>query len=221
MTREWRLWVLPLLGGLLFIVLLANHLSAGAGRVQACSCAGSSPPRESFIRADAVFSGTLISAERWGVAEFEVHTLWKGPLTTRIRVRYWTNCSYDFMPGDEGTGYLVYAYRAIEPSEVTAGICGRTQRLEHAEEDLEVLGEGLSLAGGGASIALAFAQGEPVQFREGRIPWVIAPGAARQPPPSAWTLVILIGIAGALVGLGRLASRGASSHGRRRGATAQ
>ena len=106
--------MVPLAGGLLFLVLLGIQFSPGAGRVHACSCAGLPiAPRDAYTHADAVFSGTLVSVDEWGVAEFEVHTLWKGPLTTRILAYHPSNCAYDFgKVRRRRTEYLVYAGRA-------------------------------------------------------------------------------------------------------------
>ena len=216
--------MVPLVGGLIFLVLLGIHFSAGAGRVHACSCvAGDTAPRDAYRYSSAVFSGTLVSADEWGAAEFEVHTLWKGPLTTRILAYNPTNCAYDFSKADEGEQYLVYAGRAYVPGALGAGVssskCGRTRPLSSAEEDLEVLGEGISLADGVAPRSAFFPQDQsPVlpqkdgQFTEAEVsvPWVVASTAARHPAPSVWTVVLLVGIAGALAGWGRLASRSPS-----------
>ena len=217
--------MVPLAGGLIFLVLLGIHFSAGAGRVHACMCAGPTAPRDAYTYSDAVFSGTLVSVDEWGVAEFEVHTLWKGPLTTRILAYNPTNCAYDFSKADEGEQYLVYAGRAYVPGALGAGVsfskCGRTRPLQRAEEDLKVLGEGISLADGVAPRSAFFPQDEPpvlppeggqTWFREAEVsvPWVVVPGAARRPAPSVWTVMVLMGIAGALAGWGRLASRSPS-----------
>ena len=218
--------MVPLVGGLIFLVLLSIHFSAGAGRVHACSCLGLPiAPRDAYTYSSAVFSGTLVSTDGWGAAEFEVHTLWKGPLTTRILAYNPTNCAYDFSKADEGEQYLVYAGRAHVPGALGAGIgfgkCGRTRPLHRAEEDLKVLGEGISLADGVTPRSAFFPQDEsPVlppedghgwsSEAEVRVPWVGASTAAMRPAPSAWTVLLLVGIAGALAGWGRLASRSPS-----------
>ena len=218
--------MVPLAGGLIFLVLLGIHFSAGAGRVHACMCTGAPAPRDAYTYSSAVFSGTLVSVDEWGVAEFEVHTLWKGPLTTRILAYHPSNCAYDFGKVLKGTEYLVYAGRSDGPGALGAGIgvskCGRTRPLQRAEEDLKVLGEGISLADGVAPRSAFFPQDEPpvlppeggqTWFREAEVsvPWVVVPGAARHPAPSVWTVMVLMGIAGALVALVRLTVGGAGA----------
>ena len=226
MTRRWRGPMVPLAGGLIFLVLLGMHFSAGAGRVHACSCLGLPiAPRDAYTYSSAVFSGTLVSADEWGAAEFEVHTLWKGPLTTRILAYHPSNCAYDFGKVLKGTEYLVYGGWSDVPGALGAGIgvskCGRTRPLSRAEEDLEVLGEGISLADGVAPSPSVLPQDEPpvlppedgrgwLSEAEVRVPWVVVPGAAMRPAPSVWTVLLLVGIAGALAGWGRLASRSSS-----------
>ena len=203
--------MVPLAGGLLFLVLLGIHFSAGAGRVHACSCAGPPAPHDAFTYSAAVFSGALVSVNEWGVAEFEVHTLWKGPLAATILIFAPGPCGHDFDESHEGTEYLVYAQRGVEPGMLAVGLCGRTRSLRGAEEDLEVLGEGLSLAGGGDPRAPVLLQDELTQLGEGRVPWVVTPAAAMRSAPSVWTVMVLMGIAGALVALARLTVGGAEA----------
>lgn len=138
-----------LLLGIVIVVLLASPA------VNACTCAGNTPPCESFGTADAVFAGTVIGermSERpkktdqneveldWvprGV-KFSVEQAYSGVTGTEIEVftgRGGGDCGVGFRTGQR---YLVYAYRYKD--KLTTSICTRTRPFAQATEDLAFLG---------------------------------------------------------------------------------
>ena len=149
-----------LLLGIVIVVLLASP------RANACTCAGNSPPCDSFGTASAVFSGTVIS-ERvseqpkqtdrneveidWAprAVKFSIEQAYSGVTGTEVEVftgRGGGDCGYSFRSGQR---YLVYAYRYKD--KLTTGICTRTRLFTQATEDLAFLGT-LSSARPGVTI---------------------------------------------------------------------
>jgi len=120
--------------------------------VNACTCAGSDTPCESFGSADAVFVGTAVSArdnERkkenredidWTprAFKFSVEQAYLGIAGTEVEVSTGYgggDCGYQFKLGER---YLVYAYKYKD--KLTTGICTRTKPFARANEDLAFLG---------------------------------------------------------------------------------
>lgn len=138
-----------LLLGIVIVVLVASPVA------NACTCAGSSPPCESFGTADAVFAGTVIGqrmSERpkqtdqneveidfapRGV-KFSVEQAYSGVTGTEIEVFTGLgggDCGVGFRTGQR---YLVYAFRFQD--KLTTSICTRTRPFSQATEDLAFLG---------------------------------------------------------------------------------
>jgi len=131
----------------------------------ACSCAGYlAAPQERAQRAlkesTAVFSGQVVNigtgepSGAWRPAtvtvSFQVSEVWKGPQPETLEVstsRDGASCGYPFKEGQE---YLVYAYGKEEPFKVS--LCSETKPLSEASADLEALGNGESMGGGGALV---------------------------------------------------------------------
>lgn len=112
----------------------------------ACSCSRVSPS-EALESSYAVFMGTVASIRYHEsgagtgyigeTAEFEVDTVWKGPVSQTIYAKpssYNSSCGFGFA---QGATYLVYADSAFSVS-----MCSRTSPVSRATEDLAVLGEG-------------------------------------------------------------------------------
>jgi len=157
-----------LLLGVVIVVLLAGP------RANACTCAGSSPPCESFGTASAVFAGTVIGervSERpkrmdrneveidWAprAVKFSVEQAYSGGIGTEVEVftgRGGGDCGYGFRIGQR---YLVYAYRYKD--NLTTSICTRTRLFTQATEDLAFLGT-LSSARPGVTIYGSISLGE-------------------------------------------------------------
>lgn len=149
-----------LLLGIVIVVLLASPAA------NACSCAGNSPPCESFGTASAVFAGTVIGErvnERpkqtdrneveldWTprAVKFSVEQAFSGVTGTEIEVftgQGGGDCGVGFRTGQR---YLVYAYRYQD--KLTTSICTRTRLFSQAAEDLAFLGT-LSSARPGVTI---------------------------------------------------------------------
>jgi hypothetical protein len=131
----------------------------------ACSCAGYlAAPQERAQRAlkesTAVFSGQVVNigtgepGGAWRPAtvtvSFQVSEVWKGPQPETLEVstpRDGASCGYPFKEGQE---YLVYAYGKEELFKVS--LCSETKPLSEASADLEALGNGESMGGGGALV---------------------------------------------------------------------
>jgi hypothetical protein len=149
--------VLLLLGAPI-VVLLASSM------VNACTCAGNSPPCESFGTASAVFAGTVVGertskrpkqGERteidWAprAVKFSVEQAYSGVTGTEVEVftgQGGGDCGYAFKIGQR---YLVYAYSSQD--KLTTSICTRTRPFSQATEDLAFLGT-LSSARPGVTI---------------------------------------------------------------------
>jgi ribosomal protein L18 len=73
---------------------------------------------------------------------FEVSRVWKGQRRPRIVVMTSSSsasCGYSFQKREQ---YLVYA--STQESQLQTGLCSGTKSLSTAQEDLAILGEGLS-----------------------------------------------------------------------------
>jgi hypothetical protein len=123
--------------------LLALHSMAFAS-----TCAQPFSVQEGLKHADAVFLGLVERFELKGsgrLATFRVHTVWKGPETSRVRVSTGGgdgDCGYHFIAGIE---YLVFAHRGVSDSLQTS-ICSRTKQASgEAVDDLKALGPGAPL----------------------------------------------------------------------------
>ena len=111
----------------------------------ACSC---DPPTvsEAFDWATVVFTGRLVSIEGDFPATltFEVSRVWKGTVTGTQVVMTSSlgagDCGYPFR--DEGQDYLVYAESEGDRGGLWVWLCAGTTVLEHAQDDLDILGEG-------------------------------------------------------------------------------
>ena len=203
-----RLMLLLACSVLLLAPLIGVQLTTGSGRAHACDCEPPTPT-EAFEGASAVFSGrvVLVPAD-WGSVEISVDTVWKGSIasTTSVQVFDGSDCSYGHFR--EGKEYLVYAYgRSLSVFQ-----CGGTGLLEHAQEDLQILGEGrapdLETTGGGTPSddaqrvpEIVAAGHEPAPRDEGH---TSAPGTTGTAPTSGdsfplpvWPTALLAGIAAA------------------------
>ena len=135
-------------------LLLASALSAAPCPPASprCSCVPPGPPREALARADAVFSGRVVSVGEPrgedpgdpGRPHVEVRIVparrWKGAAADTVTVRTPPNgavCGYAFEVGRE---YLVYADGAEGADGLRVYLCSRTRPLADAGEDLAALG---------------------------------------------------------------------------------
>jgi len=144
MTGKMRIFLL--------LVIIVSMLTIETETAYACSCALPGPPDEELSNAAAVFTGKVVSlAEPFGgfgpissadptKVTFQVYTVWKGSVsqTTSITTaRSGASCGYTFEKGSE---YIVYAHGP--DNNLSVSLCSRTQPLDSAEDDLEVLGVG-------------------------------------------------------------------------------
>ncbi len=144
----------------LLLAALTVSLATGAGRAHACSCAEPPPPLEALEEAAAVFSGTVVSFETyefevdfgsdrsesfWSV-EFEVGTVWNGPVASTTFVYVWHGPACGYGNFEVGEDFLVYADRrdfpGVDADTLFVSFCSRTRPLESAGDDLDQLGEG-------------------------------------------------------------------------------
>lgn len=118
-----------------------------APNARACSCAfGGSAPCQEYWRADAVFSGTVVSSGKINLDQ--------GPYKSDMRLLHMTvdqpirgvqtvavdlltgwgggDCGYEFKVGQR---YLVYAYRDEKDNRLSTSICTRTRSLADADDD--------------------------------------------------------------------------------------
>ena len=149
MTRPPTTIAIAATFGLLAVIAVAAlHISARPAH--ACSCIPPRPPLEALERADAVFSGDVISiSEPKGLfgswlasstdpvtVEFRVNSVWKGEIYETMFIETaWSSasCGFEFVQGEQ---YIVYA------REDWVSLCSRTRSLDKASEDLMALGEG-------------------------------------------------------------------------------
>ena len=124
----------------------------------ACLCdaslwAGSQQERSERALADssAVFAGQVVNIRKEGwrlgraTVSFRVSEVWKGPERETLEVTTESQesaCGYSF---SEGRKYLVYAMG----KKMKVNSCGETTPLSKASADLEALGNGETLGGGG------------------------------------------------------------------------
>ena len=117
-----------------------------ANAADACSCLPRTP-QQSFESAQAVFAGRVIDVIQPNPDSevkviFEVSRVGKGQKRPRIVVMTSSSsasCGYSFQKREQ---YLVYASR--QESQLGTGLCSGTKPLSMAQQDLAVLGEGLS-----------------------------------------------------------------------------
>jgi hypothetical protein len=158
-----------LLTGLVSMALLVVGLVALLPDcASACLCAWNPriPEQEraerALDRSSAVFAGEVVNIKGSLVPErpghtvyiqvdtvfFRVSEVWKGPEQDTLEVttpRGEAACGYPF---SEGRTYLVYA----DGKRMEVSACGETTPLSEARADLEALGNGESMGGGGALV---------------------------------------------------------------------
>jgi hypothetical protein len=124
--------------------------------VRACSCIVPPPPTTALAQSHAVFSGIVLSFERFGDfqrrATFEVTAVWKGPLAETIELVTAfdeATCGRDFTVGVE---YLVFALEAN--GMLTDNLCSRTNVFVAAEAE---------------QLGAPCAEGPDVALREGEV----------------------------------------------------
>ncbi len=112
-------------------------------------CAQPATPQEGLKRSDAVFLGLVERFEIKGtkrVATVRVKTVWKGSVTSRVRVTTGHDdgdCGFHFIAGLE---YVIYATRGAF-NALETNMCSRTIHASgEAAEDLKALGPGTSIA---------------------------------------------------------------------------
>ncbi|OCA90447.1 hypothetical protein A8F94_00720 [Bacillus sp. FJAT-27225] len=120
--------------------------------VSACSCAVPESVETELKNKTAIFSGKVIrfedpransfiqsSADPISVV-FEVKSSWKGVKESQVIVntaKSSASCGYEFSVGND---YLVYAYG--DKNQLETGMCERTDLLQQASGDLQILGVG-------------------------------------------------------------------------------
>ncbi len=130
------------MGSILGLVA-ASAMTLAAAEAGACSCMQIAA-REAVDRADAVFEGRVVEVREDGmerVITLAVVQYWKGVDTERVELRTASSsaaCGVEFVAD---TSWLVYAQR--REGALRTGLCDRTQRIEDAETDLEVLQAGV------------------------------------------------------------------------------
>jgi hypothetical protein len=123
----------------------------------ACSCVVPPPPQEALDDADDVFAGEVIDITPLGTGthltvRYAVSDTWKGADSAEIEVQTPGDsaaCGYEFQEGEE---YLVYTYEneRNEGPGISTGLCQRTTELSNADEDIEALGESVTVPATGA-----------------------------------------------------------------------
>src|SRR5215207_4624179 len=160
------------LAGVTAVTLLALALLALLPDcASACSCAilGNSPQERAEIalkESTAVFAGEVVEIDRPSpsrpirssidpvTVSFRISESWKGPERDMLKVRTpvsGVSCGYKFRAGES---YLVYASEAlfVEGEGLEVSSCSETKPLSEASADLEALGNGETLGGGGALV---------------------------------------------------------------------
>jgi hypothetical protein len=143
------------------VIVLLGVIITLSYNVNACTCAGSGSPCESYGSAAAVFAGTVVSTrtnqrskeaaraeDDWAprAFKFSVEQAYLGVVGTEVEIFTGNgggDCGYQFSIGQR---YLVYAYRYKD--KLTTGICTRTKPFTSATEDLAFLGTLPSAAAG-------------------------------------------------------------------------
>ncbi len=135
----------------LIVPLIGLWLMAHPERSYACSCLEPGSPSEELEEADAVFMGRVVSVrgvERVDgdliylgsvITEFDVKTVWKGPVNQTMYINSGGPCGIGFI---EGVEYIVYAYYSDHWDGWGTGLCTRTTLLSGAMDDLAGLGAG-------------------------------------------------------------------------------
>ena len=153
---------------LLIMFMLLSAILTHPAPAWGCSCEEPSPPQEAFVRADAVFVGTVMRADDGSVSapytqflqfyqqfvpplpsmrqsgtngrpiSFDVENSWRGVKTTHFTVRTGWDDGDCGYAFEEGKQYLVYAYEWGD-GLLHADICSRTAPLTSATEDLDHL----------------------------------------------------------------------------------
>ena len=135
----------------LIVPLMGLWFMVHPERSYACSCLEPGPPSEEMEKADAVFMGRVVSvsivAEVRGdvthvdsvITEFDVKTVWKGPVSQTTYINSGGPCGIGFI---EGVEYIVYAYHSDYRDGLGTGLCTRTTLLAWAMDDLAGLGVG-------------------------------------------------------------------------------
>lgn len=129
-------------------------LPSGSERAYACEVTSLPATEEAFDSSAAVFSGKVADIQKVTLEDernkrlvfFEVDRYWKVPnendyeeLIVFTEIDHGA-CGYDF---ETGKSYLVYAIMSWpEDGSLTTSIGTRTQPLDTAQEDLDLLGEG-------------------------------------------------------------------------------
>jgi hypothetical protein len=134
-----------------FIYFILAHFPIPA---YACDCVIPPSVETELSQSDAVFSGKVISIKKsrstGGYAKkeiiFEVYQTWKGVEESQVKIitgQGGGDCGYHFVPDGE---YLVYGRYSdmYGKSQLSTGICDRTVDLGAANEDLKILGNGVS-----------------------------------------------------------------------------
>ena len=131
------------------IVLTAGLLALHSVAL-ACTCAQPASVQEGLSQSDAVFLGLVERFELKGsgrLATFRVHTVWKGPEASRVRVSTGGgdgDCGYHFIVGVK---YLVFARQGAW-NTLQTNICTRTKQASgEAVDDLKALGPGTPVTG--------------------------------------------------------------------------
>jgi hypothetical protein len=118
----------------------------------ACDFEPPPPPEQALDEATAVFAGEVRSIEQvdddpgqqYIAATFDVDRSWKGVESSPVVVETHQDEATCGFPFEEGGTYIVYAYS--EGTPLTTALYHRTNLLERADEDLDVLGSGTEVA---------------------------------------------------------------------------
>lgn len=133
----------------LFIVAaIVALLAVSAGKVIACSCAGTQVPCQAYGEASAVFVGTVIESRtitvkrgnydsKQRVVRFTIDSPFRGVEGAEVEVQTGLgggDCGFGFVQTQQ---YLVYAYE--HEGKLSTGICTRTRPITRAGEDLSYI----------------------------------------------------------------------------------
>ena len=176
--------------------LVVLFLQADTSRIYACSCVPSPPPLEALAKADAVFSGEVVSISEPGglfgswlvsstgpvTVEFRVSAVWKGDSHETMSIKTaWSSasCGFEFALDEQ---YIVYA------REGWASLCSRTKSIHTAREDLAALGEGVATVPGPRSDTsgiggLPFFKIAVLAIAAALIVWLVLRARSRRLPP--------------------------------------
>ena len=132
------------------LALVGLWIVSYPGQSYACSCAYPGLPSEALERSAAVFAGRVVSTDNSLVnqrsfgaitVEFDVSTVWKGPVQKTMRIAtpdINNSCHFPFQVDAE---YLVYSLNGLD-----ANWCSPIRPLAEVADDLAVLGEGQVLS---------------------------------------------------------------------------